>query len=75
VGASKLEQAIRREDAKAALIGLGWSATIARAAVAEALSTMSCDATLEQLIREALRRCPRPAATAEYRPQSRDRKL
>ena len=57
---SKLDDAIVRTQARDALVGLGWKPNIARTAVDEALSHLERDPTLEELIREALRRCPRP---------------
>ncbi|TMQ16144.1 MAG: hypothetical protein E6J90_24335 [Deltaproteobacteria bacterium] len=59
---SKLDAAILRAQAKAALTGLGWKSAIARAAVSAAMATVDGDATLEQLIFESLRRCPAPKA-------------
>ena len=63
--ASKLEVAILRTQAKAALIGLGWKPAIAAAAVTAAaaeLSAAGARGTIEQWIRAALRWCPRPLA-------------
>jgi Holliday junction resolvasome RuvABC DNA-binding subunit len=57
--AAKLDAAIVRTQAKEALIGLGWKLAIAQAAVAAASAALGTEATLEQLIFEALRRCPR----------------
>ncbi|MDQ3336537.1 MAG: HNH endonuclease [Myxococcota bacterium] len=57
---SRLDDAIVRTQARDALVGLGWKPNIARAAVEEALSHVGRDPALEELIREALRRCPRP---------------
>jgi len=59
---SKIDTAILRTQAKAALIGLGWKPGIAAAAVAAAAADLGAGGTLEPWIREALRRCPRPAA-------------
>jgi Holliday junction resolvasome RuvABC DNA-binding subunit len=44
---------------KAALLGLGWKPAIVRPALAEAIAALEADATFDQLLREALRRCPR----------------
>jgi hypothetical protein len=44
-------------EAKQALVQLGWKPAIARAAVEEATRALQTRASLEQLIREALRRC------------------
>ena len=59
---SKLDGAIVRTQAKAALIGLGWKPTIAHAAVAAAVAAQGTEVVLERLIVEALRRCPVPRA-------------
>jgi hypothetical protein len=61
-GASKLDAAILRTQAKAALTGLGWKPAIAHAAVAAAAEVQGEAVTLERLIFEALRRCPAPKA-------------
>ena len=58
---SKLDAAILCTQAKAALTGLGWKASIAHAAVSAAAAD-GANGTLEQLIRAALRRCPMPKA-------------
>jgi hypothetical protein len=56
---SKLDAAILRTQAKAALTGLGWKPPIAHAAVAAAMAAADgVDVTLERLIFESLRRCP-----------------
>ena len=60
--ASKLDGAIVRTQAKAALIGLGWKPTIAHAAVRAAGAALGTELALERLIAEALRRCPVPSA-------------
>jgi hypothetical protein len=60
---SKLDAAILRAQAKAALTGLGWKPALAHAAVASATAaSQGAELTLEQLIRESLRRCPTPKA-------------
>jgi hypothetical protein len=59
-GARRLDAAILRTQAKAALTGLGWKPAIAHAAVAAAAEAQGEDVTLERLIFEALRRCPKP---------------
>jgi len=56
-----LDVAILRTQTKEALIGLGWKPTIAIAAVTAAAAELGAGQTLEQWIRAALRRCPRPA--------------
>ena len=58
---SRLDEAIVRTQARDALVGLGWKPHIARAAVDEAMSHVGRDSTVEEVIRDALRRCPRPA--------------
>jgi Holliday junction resolvasome RuvABC DNA-binding subunit len=58
--ASRLDEAIMRTQARDALVGLGWKPHIARDAVEEAISHVGSDRSLENLCREALRRCPRP---------------
>ena len=57
---SRLDDAIVRTQARDALVGLGWKPHVARTAVEEAMSHVGRDPSLEGLIREALRRCPRP---------------
>jgi HNH endonuclease/RuvA, C-terminal domain len=60
--ATMLDAAIVRTQTKAALVGLGWKPAIANVAVAAAISALGTEATLEQLIFEALRRCSHPAS-------------
>jgi hypothetical protein len=60
--AGKLDGAIIRTQAKAALIGLGWKPAIAHAAVAAVTAALGTEIALEHLIIEALRRCPIPRA-------------
>ncbi|MBA3454534.1 MAG: hypothetical protein H0T42_15700, partial [Deltaproteobacteria bacterium] len=57
---SRFEDARMRSQARDALAGLGWKPGIARAAVDEAIAHVGIDVRIEQLIHEALRRCPRP---------------
>jgi hypothetical protein len=57
-GARRLDAAILRTQAKAALTGLGWKPAIAHTAVAAAAEAQREGVTLERLIFEALRRCP-----------------
>ncbi len=59
---SKLQSAITRTYAKDALVKLGWKPAIARAATEAALAALGADASLDQIIREALRRCPKPSS-------------
>jgi hypothetical protein len=58
------DDAAKRTQARDALVGLGWKPTIARTAVDEALAQIGADPPLEELIREALRRCPRPTVAS-----------
>ena len=62
--ASGLETAVLRTQAKQALVGMGWKPAVAAPAVATAAAALGTDAMLEELIFEALRRCPRPASQA-----------
>ena len=59
----RLGAAILRVDAKSALVNMGWKAHVASAAVDEALARIGggAGAEIAEVIREALRRCPRPA--------------
>jgi hypothetical protein len=61
-GPSKLDAVIVRAQTKAALVSLGWTPSIATAAVATAAAALGAGVPLERLIREALRRCPMPGA-------------
>jgi hypothetical protein len=60
-GTGGISAAGLRAQAKAVLIGLGWRPGVAHAAVAAAAAD-GVDMTLERLIFESLRRCPRPNA-------------
>ena len=51
-----------RIQARDALVGLGWKRSIATAAVDDAISALGPASPLDTLIREALRRCPRPSS-------------
>jgi RuvA, C-terminal domain/Domain of unknown function (DUF222)/HNH endonuclease len=57
---STLDDAIVREEARIALVGMGWKPMIARAAIEAAASHVGRDSPLETWVREALRRCPLP---------------
>jgi hypothetical protein len=57
---TKLDATIVRAQARDALVRLGWKPAIARAAVDEAASHVGSDGSLEAMIREALRCCPKP---------------
>jgi hypothetical protein len=57
---SKLDEAIVREEARIALVGMGWKPMIARSAIEAAASRVGRDAPLEAWVREALRHCPLP---------------
>jgi hypothetical protein len=59
---TKLDATILRTQARDALVGLGWKPAIARTAVDEAWSHVGPVGAVETLIREALRRCPKPTA-------------
>ncbi|MGE0550416.1 MAG: HNH endonuclease [Kofleriaceae bacterium] len=54
-----LDRAVIQVDARRALTKLGFKAHEASAAVSAAMAHVGHDATLEQLLREALRRCAR----------------
>ena len=56
--APNLDRAIAVAQARDALVGLGWKAALARAAVERAHAHVGAAASLEAVIREALRRCP-----------------
>ena len=58
---TRLDGAILRTQAKQALIGRGWKPAVAAAAVLAAAASSGACTSLEELIAEALRRCPRPA--------------
>jgi Holliday junction resolvase RuvA-like protein len=55
-------------DACAALTTAGFALREARAAVSQARPHVGAEATLEQLVREALRRCTVPASSASHAP-------
>ena len=57
---ARFGDAAMRTQARDALVGLGWRAGIARAAVDEACAHVGVGVRIEELIAEALRRCPRP---------------
>jgi hypothetical protein len=61
--ASRLDTAVLHTRAKAVLTGLGWKPAIAHAAVTAAAAALGFDVTLEPLIRESLRQCPKPPGT------------
>lgn len=60
VGVSDLAGIVIRTQARDALVGLGWKPAIARTAVDETIAHVAPSAPLDVVIREALRRCPRP---------------
>jgi hypothetical protein len=64
VRASKLDVAELCAEAKVALKQMGWKPAIAQAAVRAAASMLGEDITLERVLVEALRQCPRPSETA-----------
>lgn len=51
---------VMQTQARDALVGLGWKPAIARGAVDEACARVGTGVPIEQLIAEALRRCPKP---------------
>jgi len=59
---SKFAAVVVRTQAREALVGLGWKIAIAGAAVNEACAQLGTDVSIDVLIREALRRCPRPTS-------------
>ena len=59
---TKLDAATLGMQAKEGLVGLGWKPAIAQAASAAASAALGTGATLERLIFEALRRCPKPTS-------------
>ncbi len=60
VGATKIDDTTVRVQAHKALVALGWKSGIARTAVESACAHVGSDAEIEVVIREALRKCPRP---------------
>jgi hypothetical protein len=61
-GAARLKTAALRAQARDALVGLGWRSGIASSAVTDAMELLGGEPSIEVVIREALRRCPRPAS-------------
>ena len=59
-GGSSLDRAVVRTQARDGLVGLGWKPGVAREAVDAAVAALAVDATLEQVLRAALQRCPVP---------------
>jgi hypothetical protein len=57
---TKLEVATVRAQARDALLKLGWTPAIARAAIEAACARVGADLSIESLLREAVRHCPRP---------------
>jgi len=56
---TKLDVAIARTNAIAALTTAGWKRGVATAAVDEASAHVGADTPFEVLVREAFRRCPK----------------
>ena len=56
--ASRFAQVASRTQARTALVTMGWKPSIASAAVDQAQAQLPDDATLEAVIRAALRHCP-----------------
>jgi Holliday junction resolvasome RuvABC DNA-binding subunit len=50
-------------EARSGLVNMGWSAVVARAAVDRAAAELPRDASVEALVRAALRHCPAPLHT------------
>jgi hypothetical protein len=61
VTTSRFAQVTLRTQARAALVTMGWKTSIASTAVDQAQAQLPVDATIEALIRAALRHCPLPA--------------
>jgi hypothetical protein len=59
----KLATAVLRTQAKEALSGLGRKPALAVRAVNAAINALGSDASLERVIFESLKRCPRPEAS------------
>jgi hypothetical protein len=57
----RVDSAMIDNDARAALMTAGYKPREARAAVERARPHVGADATLEQVVREALKRCTRPS--------------
>jgi hypothetical protein len=57
---SRYDMAVLRVQSKQVLVGMGWKAAVAEAAVDAAVTAVGPVVPLERLIFEALRRCPRP---------------
>jgi len=53
---------VLKSQARDALVLLGWKSAIASAAVSEAIAQVGTEAAIDVVIREALRRCPRPTS-------------
>ncbi len=62
-GGSRFELVAVRTQARDALVGLGWKIAIASRAVDEASAHVGANASIDVVIREALRRCPRPSTS------------
>ena len=65
-GSAKLDAAMVVADAKSALRNMGWEPKVVRHVVAAAVLTLGAKATLEQVVVEALRRCPHGAVVTAY---------
>jgi Holliday junction resolvasome RuvABC DNA-binding subunit len=50
-------------QARSALVNMGWTASIARVAIDRAAAEISADATVEFIVRVALKHCPSPLHT------------
>ncbi len=68
---SRFDHTVMQSQARDVLVGLGWKPGIARAAVEEACAPVGSEVPVEQLIAEALRRCPRPLGAVIINGQSK----
>jgi hypothetical protein len=55
----RLGAAVKKVEARSVLVNAGWQSAVASRAVDEAITHVGMDAPLEQLVREALKCCPR----------------
>ena len=61
VGPTSLTDAVAQ--ARSALVKMGWNASTARAAIDRAAAELPAEATVEAIVRAALRHCPAPLHT------------
>ena len=62
MGVTNLDRVTQRVQLRRALVDLGFRASEAAAAIEAAYGSAIADASLEIMLREALRHCPRPAS-------------